>query len=95
MFCIDKKFVIWMKHFSFKLIRSFDYYFYYLYIYYLLLLSDIPPFEKDQGYPKEFNIIEKRIIEAVEDYCGVFIDKKMEENTDIYQMFFVIIILLN
>jgi hypothetical protein len=60
-----------------------------------LLLSDIPPFVKDPKFPREFNIIEKRIIEAVECSCGVFIDKKIEENTDNYQMFFVIIILIN
>jgi hypothetical protein len=60
-----------------------------------LLLSDIPPFVKDPGYSREFNITDKRIIEAVEDDCYVFIDKKIEENTDIYEMFFVIVILIN
>jgi hypothetical protein len=60
-----------------------------------LLLTDIHPFVIDPGYPTEFDIIENRRIEAFQDCCGVFIDKKIEENTDTYQMFFVFVILIN
>jgi hypothetical protein len=40
------------------------------------VLLEIPPFVKDPCYNEEFNIIEKRIIESNDNYCGVFLIKK-------------------
>jgi hypothetical protein len=51
------------------------------------VLLEIPPFVKDPKFNKEFNIIEKRIIESNEDYCRVFLDRNIEENRNIYNMF--------
>jgi hypothetical protein len=60
----------------------------FLFIYYYFILPDIPTFVKDPKYPKEFTIIEKRIIEASEDWCNVFLDQKIERNAYIWKMFF-------
>jgi hypothetical protein len=60
---------------------------FYLYLKIIVLL-EIPPFVKDPCNPKEFNIIENRIIEANEYFCHVFLDRKIEENTNIWKMFF-------
>jgi hypothetical protein len=51
------------------------------------VLLEIPPFVKDPEYPREFNIIEKRIIESNDYFCRVFFDRKIEENRNIYNMF--------
>jgi hypothetical protein len=59
------------------------------------VLLEIPPFVKDPYYNKKFNIIEKRIIESNDNYCSVFLDRKIEENTNIYNMFYIIIVLLD
>jgi hypothetical protein len=56
---------------------------------------EIPPFVKDPFFNKEFNIIEKRIIECNDNYCFVFLDRKIEENRNIYNMFYIIIALLD
>jgi hypothetical protein len=53
------------------------------------VLLEIPPFVKDPEFPREFNIIEKMIIEANEICCQVFLDRKIEENTNIWKMFFI------
>jgi hypothetical protein len=52
------------------------------------MLLEIPPFVKDPLSFGDFNIIEKRIIES-NDYssCFVFLDRKIEENRNIYNMF--------
>jgi hypothetical protein len=42
---------------------------------------------KDPNYNGEFNIIEKKIIESNNDYDYIFFDRKIEENTHIYNMF--------
>jgi hypothetical protein len=51
------------------------------------VLLEVPPFVKDPNFKKEFNIIEKRIIECNDDWCNVFLDRKIEENRNIYNMF--------
>jgi hypothetical protein len=51
------------------------------------VLLEIPPFVKDPEYASEFNIIEKRIIESNDNYCFVFLDRKIKENGNIYNMF--------
>jgi hypothetical protein len=62
---------------------------------FIILSLVIPPFAKDLYNNKEFNIINRRIIEADDCSCGVFVDKKIEKNTDIYQLFYFFIILIN
>jgi hypothetical protein len=52
------------------------------------VLLEIPPFVKDPNFPREFNIIEKRIIESNDNlFCHVFFDRKIEESGNIYNMF--------
>jgi hypothetical protein len=51
------------------------------------VLLEIPPFVEDPNFNKEFNIIEKRIIECNDKYGYVFFDRKIEENRNIYNMF--------
>jgi hypothetical protein len=82
---------MWIKHFLFKDIRSFNFLFVLflnLIIIIIKVLLEIPPFVKDPKVNNEFNIIEKRIIECNDDYgCYVFFDRKIEKNRNIYNMF--------
>jgi hypothetical protein len=58
----------------------------------IIVLLEIP-FLKDPENPKIFNIIKKRIIEADGDGCFVFLDRKIEENTNVWKMFFFLFII--
>jgi hypothetical protein len=83
---------MWIKHFLFRDIRSFNFLFVLflnlIIIIIIKVLLEIPPFVKDPKVNKEFNIIEKRIIECNENRgCRVFFDRKIEENRNIYNMF--------
>jgi hypothetical protein len=59
------------------------------------ILLEIPFFVRDREYYSEFNIIEKRIVESIENNCCVILNREIEEKTNIYNMFYVIILLFD
>jgi hypothetical protein len=78
----------WKDHFSFKKTRNI------LFLFLFLFYLEIPAFIIDTFKYGSFKLINKRIIECVENFCSVFVDRKIEPNTGIIKLF-ILLLLLN